>query len=146
MLFRLLVCVAVFPSVAVAQTAPLIPELSGLLPPSSGVQEIHITSSYKLTADGQFGELSVKADLEPGWHVYSVTQKSGGPMRTRIVIDSKGIELLGPFQPDRQPTIKKTEFFKVPVEEHSHRRVEFLLDSYLIPIRSQVEFCAELDG
>ncbi|MCP4195208.1 MAG: hypothetical protein GY768_31795 [Planctomycetaceae bacterium] len=123
MLFRLLVCVAVFPSVAVAQTAPLIPELSGLLPPSSGVQEIHITSSYKLTADGQFGELSVKADLEPGWHVYSVTQKSGGPMRTRIVIDSKGIELLGPFQPDRQPTIKKTEFFKVPVEEHDQQVV-----------------------
>ena len=123
MLFRLLVCVAVFPSVAVAQTAPLIPELSGLLPPSSGKQEIHITSSYKLTADGQLGELSVTADLEPGWHVYSVTQKSGGPMRTRIVLDSKGIELLGPFQPDRQPTSKKTDFFKVPVEEHDEQVV-----------------------
>lgn len=118
LLFRVLVCTALSPVIAAAQTAPLIPELSGLLPPASGQQEINISAAYKLTSDGEFGELSVTADLVPGWHVYSVTQKAGGPMRTRIEVEPNQIELLGPFQPDRQPKSKKIEFFKVPVEEH----------------------------
>ena len=121
LLSRVLVCLVLSPVVVAAQTAPLIPELGGLLPPSSGDQEIHVSASYKLTSDGRFGELSVTADLVPGWHVYSVTQKAGGPMRTQIEIESKSIELLAPFKPNRQPKIKKLEFFKVPVEEHDEQ-------------------------
>ena len=109
------------PWAAMAQTnanAPLIPELGNLLPESSGGQEVTISGSYKLTADGRYGELSVTADLKDGWHIYSVTQKSGGPQKTQIVVESKQVELLGPFVPDQKPKVKKLEYFKVPAEEH----------------------------
>ena len=109
------------PWAAMAQTnanAPLIPELGNLLPESSGGQEVTISGSYKLTADGRYGELSVTADLKDGWHIYSVTQKSGGPHKTQIVVESKQVELLGPFVPDQKPKVKKLEYFKVPAEEH----------------------------
>ncbi|MFM8892096.1 MAG: thioredoxin family protein [Planctomycetia bacterium] len=48
--------------------------------------------------------LVVTAALEPGWHLYSLEQKPGGPQATRITIakDSPG-KVAGPFRPDAPP-------------------------------------------
>ena len=48
--------------------------------------------------------LAVTATLEPGWHLYSLDQKPGGPQATRITIakDSPG-KVAGVFRPDLPP-------------------------------------------
>ncbi len=39
---------------------------------------------------GQTAKLLITAKIEPGWHLYSLTQPSGGPRPTRITIDESG--------------------------------------------------------
>ena len=44
-------------------------------------------------------ELSITADIGPGWHIYSTTQKSGGPIPTKIALaKSDRFELAGRFE------------------------------------------------
>jgi thiol:disulfide interchange protein len=68
--------------------------------------------------------LAVTATLEEGWHLYSVTQKSGGPRPTRIVLAADSARsLAGAFVPDAAPTSHEAE--DVPawkglvIEEHA---------------------------
>ena len=64
-------------------------------------------------------ELQITAKLGAGWHIYSTTQKSGGPTRTSFIIHTKGVKALGAFKPDRPPKTKKVNEFPVPLEEFS---------------------------
>lgn len=56
-------------------------------------------------------ELTLKAEIEPGWHVYSMYTPEGGPMATTLTFseDVKGVELLGKAV-ENEP---KKEFDKV---------------------------------
>ncbi|MFM7106998.1 MAG: thioredoxin family protein [Planctomycetaceae bacterium] len=67
--------------------------------------------------------LAVTATLEDGWHLYSVTQKPGGPLATRIVVAGDSPRrVAGPFVPDVEPV--RHEVADVPawkglvLEEH----------------------------
>ena len=42
-------------------------------------------------------ELTLKATIEPGWHIYSMYTPDGGPMKTTLAFEDagKGVELLG---------------------------------------------------
>jgi thiol:disulfide interchange protein len=72
-----------------------------------------------LDENGRKGRLSVTAEIAPGWHIYSVTQRSGGPQRTEIRLQpSRDFRLAGAFAPDKPPDVRQLEFFPVPVEEH----------------------------
>ncbi len=87
--------------------------------PSSDLQ---VSGKIELTRDGTQGILYVTAELGPDWHIYSVTQKAGGPMRTQVLLEpSSQIELSGPFQPDKPPKVRRLEFYDVPIEEHYGR-------------------------
>ena len=56
------------------------------------------------TAPGQPDVLAVTATIEEGWHVYSLTQKPGGPLPTRIAIAADSArKTAGGFAPDRPP-------------------------------------------
>ena len=70
--------------------------------------------------------LAVTATLEPGWHLYSLTQKRGGPRPTTITIapDSPR-QLGGGFEPDTPPDSRAVadipSWKGLVVEEHAGR-------------------------
>jgi thiol:disulfide interchange protein len=98
-------------------------QFQGLSAPGQPGSEVQVAGQIELTADGKQGVLRVTARLGPGWHIYSLTQPDGGPLRTRIVLEpSSGIELTGAFQPDNPPLVRRLDVFDVPVEEH-HEKV-----------------------
>lgn len=95
-------------------------EALGLSGKSTGQAEhVSFSGSFQCQENSRKGTLSLTAQIEPGWHVYSVTQQKGGPMASKIkVAESPDFKVLGPFQPDRSPHVKNIEIYKVPVEEH----------------------------
>jgi thiol:disulfide interchange protein len=98
---------------------PAFPDLGSLDSRESARPELEVSAQYRVAAAGGTGELSVTARLRGSWYIYSVTQKAGGPIPTKVHLDaSSDYELSGPFQPDQPPKIKSVQFFKVPVEEH----------------------------
>src|SRR5215510_4015157 len=50
---------------------------------------------------GQNAKVLITARIDPGWHLYSLTQPSGGPVPTRITIDESSIAKINgnPQQP-----------------------------------------------
>ncbi len=70
----------------------------------TGLDEDPLTLSaqFSLKQD-QSGVLTVTAKLSPGWHIYSVTQPSGGPIKTSFKVNTVGVELVGPPLPTTLP-------------------------------------------
>jgi thiol:disulfide interchange protein len=109
---------------AQAQDAPklnLIQELD--LPPFAGgsaqAKPAEFSASFTVERDSRRGTLSLTANVEPEWHIYSLTQKPGGTMPSKITpAASTNYKLLGAFQPDRLPSIKQVAVYPVPIEEH----------------------------
>ncbi|MFN9370005.1 MAG: cytochrome c biogenesis protein CcdA [Planctomycetia bacterium] len=105
----------------------------GVLPPAGGDAVAAVAETFgapvRVSAKiepGQSGNpdvLAVQAVLEEGWHLYSVTQKRGGPKPTRITLAADSPrQTAGPFVPD-SPAV--TRFYDdvaawrgIPVEEH----------------------------
>lgn len=87
----------------------------------SGASEEHVgfSAGFTVQENSRRGTLRLTARIEPGWHVYSVTQQKGGPMASKIkVAESADFQMLGPFQPDQAPHIKHDKLYRVPLEEH----------------------------
>jgi thiol:disulfide interchange protein DsbD len=63
---------------------------------------------------GQSAKILLTAKIEPGWHLYSLTQPAGGPRPTRITIDeSSPIKIDGkPQQP--KPKVAPDPNFSIP--------------------------------
>jgi suppressor for copper-sensitivity B len=67
-------------------------------------EPVAITAAVEPGRDGGADTLAVTARLEPGWHLYSVTQKPGGPIATRITVAKDSPRsATGPFLPDAEP-------------------------------------------
>lgn len=78
-----------------------------------------LSAWFKVREGTRRGTLSLKVELQPGWHVYSIAQPKGGPAPSVIkVASSDEYKLLGDFQPDRPPRVKPPDVFPVPSEEH----------------------------
>src|SRR5690606_37450614 len=58
--------------------------------PGIGGQEEEPTFSaqFQIEKGSQAGRLQIKLQLPPEWHVYSLTQKKGGPLPSKIAVDS----------------------------------------------------------
>ncbi len=68
--------------------------------------------------------LAVTLVIEEGWHLYSVTQKPGGPLATRITVGSASPrQVTGPFVPDEPPHVRQVEdvpaWKGLAIEEHA---------------------------
>ncbi len=68
--------------------------------------------------------LYITADITPGYHIFSITQKAGGPLKTKLVVnDAAGVRLLenGTFAPKPAPYVHRDEvaFPGIDLEEHS---------------------------
>ena len=90
---------------------------------TSKPKALSVTAYIEKSKDGS-AILSVAVRLEPGWHIYSVTQKppgqSGGPMRTQLQVDpSTAYQVNGKPTTKSKPTILKYEFWPdLEVETH----------------------------
>ncbi len=82
-------------------------------------------AKYFVDASGTQGRLDVIVNVDRGWHIYSVTQPSGGPMKTKLSIESpESVKLAGKFAPDEAPHKSVSEIFKgITIEEHGGRVV-----------------------
>lgn len=80
--------------------------VSGLAIVSSAQIPNPVNLSAKLDPNpvkaGLKAKVTITAAIESGWHLYSLTQPSGGPRPTRITIDETG-----PFKADGKPTQPK---------------------------------------
>lgn len=85
------------------------------------------TAPYSISAQftpakaGQPARLFVTAKIGEGWHVYSVTQPPGGPVRTKITLEEKQpATLAGDFRSIKPPeTHPEPAFNNLPVETHA---------------------------
>ncbi len=103
---------------------PLVEPPDGLagLVPSAGDHQISVSARFTIDGSGRKGRLAITAEMAPGWHVYSLTQRPGGPQRTEIRLEPSGqFRLAGAFASDKPPEVRQLEFFPVPVEEHHDR-------------------------
>ncbi|MCG8650599.1 MAG: hypothetical protein MI861_12255, partial [Pirellulales bacterium] len=76
-------------------------------------------ANYSLSESGR-GRLEVGVDISHGWHIYSLTQKPGGPFKTTLKVNSpKSVELLAPFTPSESPAVHVSDIYNgLKIEEH----------------------------
>ncbi len=102
-------------SVASGQNTSL--DLTGFA--ASG-ERVAITAEVVAGEGDRPAELQITAQVLPGWHMYSITQKSGGPKPTRINLTaSDQYRVLGPFQANPPAVAHHYDFWPdLDVEEH----------------------------
>lgn len=87
-----------------------------------GRAESHVSLAAEFSAPGPDGasRLFITATMKPGWHIYSITQPPGGPVRTAIKLaPSKAFKLVGDFRSSPQPEKKREAAFNnIVVESH----------------------------
>ena len=83
---------------------------------------VAVEGQFTTPTDDDPARLFITAKLAPGWHIYSITQAPGGPIRTKIKLDrSEAFELLGEFRPISPPDKKKEDIWSDPnliIESH----------------------------
>ena len=120
-LLALLVTTTLFAEVGPGKfnVAEGLPDLIGKTP--SG-QQVTVKGRFILDKSQSKGYLQVKAYIADHWHIYSITQPQGvgAPLRTSIHVgESSEFKITGPFTPLVAPTIKRSEYVSVPIEEHA---------------------------
>ncbi len=105
-------------------------------------------ATYELEKDSKRGQLHVTADIQDGWHMYSVTQQPGGPQESRLGAVSDFVEIIGPFTADHPPEITQEDVWPgLPIEEH-HGQVTwtapFQLTKEIQPASTPIDI--EIDG
>jgi suppressor for copper-sensitivity B len=86
-------------------------------------EPVEVTAVIESNAGGGPDTLAVTATLEAGWHLYSITQRPGGPLATKITIagDSPR-QPAGSFTAEPSPTTRMIDdvpaWEGIPIEEH----------------------------
>ncbi len=77
------------------------------------------TAIYSVTEPG-VGLLTVEVALGRSWHIYSVTQKPGGPLKTKLSIAAPAdVKVTAAFQPNSPPKKSVSSVYDgLTVEEH----------------------------
>lgn len=94
-------------------------------------QPVHWTVSAPARAvtRGDIAAVTLTAVIERGWHVYSLTQPSGGPFALRVTLAGDSALVLAEPVRGPAPEVVATSAFGVPVELYSGRSV------FAVPIR-----------
>ena len=105
------------------------PVLAGDFDPLADVagelgQPVTITAVIEPGVGGKADVIAVTATLEDGWHLYSVTQKPGGPLATKIALAADSPrQAAGAFVPSEPPhsrTVDDVPAWKgLAIEEHA---------------------------
>ena len=102
------------------------------------------TFSQKSLGNNEY-ELVLKAELDPGWTVYSMYTPEGGPMATTVTLNQagKGIELVGKAQ-ENEPHKKYDEIFGVDVwyfsGEFIIRQKVKVTDATIVSVKGSIEY------
>ncbi len=95
--------------------------------PGGEQQVMKLKSQFTPAKDGQPARLFVTAIIADHWHIYSITQPSGGPIRTKIEIKSpkenSPVKLLDDFRAYPEPKKGKQPeaFGNIVIETHADR-------------------------
>lgn len=131
-------------------------------------EPVTISASIERGVEGGPDMLAVKATLEEGWHLYSITQKPGGPLATKLTVAADSPrQLAGSFAADPPPAVRMVEdvpaWKGLPIEEHAERvtwraplaagtgevrgsvRLQLCQDTSCLPPRT-IAFTATADG
>ena len=125
--------------------------------PDFGGQPFSVTSKFQSYEDSNKGLLTVTAEVEAPWHIYSLTQAEGGPLKSKITPEtSDKFKLTGKFESDSDPHIKLEDAFD-PVESEYYEGIvnwsapiEFADDVDPEELAIEIAFkglrCADLQG
>ncbi|HJT35384.1 MAG TPA: hypothetical protein VJ783_25385, partial [Pirellulales bacterium] len=95
-------------------------------PLGGGLNDALVTASAKATFDrgSRSGILSVTAEIAEGWHIFAITQASGGPVATQIRLKkSTQYQVVGDFKSSPEPIthFDHAAYADLPLEEHERR-------------------------
>jgi suppressor for copper-sensitivity B len=87
-------------------------------------EPVEIEATIEPGRDGGPDTLVIRAEIEEGWHLYSVTQKPGGPLATKIAVAADSArQVTGAFVPDEKPHVRMVDdvpaWKGLPIEEHA---------------------------
>jgi thiol:disulfide interchange protein len=80
--------------------------------------DVQLSAGFQVVERTGEGKLYVTAEVSPGWHIYSLTQKPGGPLKSELRVTPSSRFELGAFEPDVAPKVHKVPEFTALVEEH----------------------------
>ena len=92
--------------------------LTGFAGSQVSAQELSIESEFQLKKDSRTGVITVTAQVPDDWHTFSVTQKPGGPMKSKLTAGAAGAKTLGEFVPSEPAHVSYNDIFELDVEEH----------------------------
>ncbi len=96
--------------------------LDGLNGESDTDQPVTLSAQFTAPTAERPAILMVTAKIAPNWHVYSLTQPSGGPTKTKIELTpSPDYHLIGQFRANPAPTsrVDQEAWVGLTIEEHA---------------------------
>src|SRR3990172_8325532 len=87
-------------------------------------EPVQIAAQFTAPTADRPAVLAITAEIEPGWHVYSITQPPGGPTKTKIELTpSPDYQLAGEFRAYPEPTkrVDNEAWVGLTIEEHADR-------------------------
>lgn len=82
-------------------------------------ETVELEAEFKLKPGTRLGMLNVTATVIDDWHIFSITQVPGGPIRSKIsVAESEQYKLKGRFVALDEPHGEMSDIYKIIVEEH----------------------------
>jgi suppressor for copper-sensitivity B len=92
--------------------------------PGAGGDIVKTSAYFTAPQAGKPAMLFVTAEIAPDWHIYSLTQPSGGPVKSKLKITaSPDFKLTGEFKPLDPPAVHHYDDIwpGLPVEEYEKR-------------------------
>ncbi len=127
----------------------------GAFDSSTDAKPATITAQFTAATDERPAVIMITAKITPGWHVYSITQPPGGPLKTKIQLTpSDQYHVLGDFSaiPAPKSHIDKVAWVGLELQEHEgevtwYAPIEFAagVDAKTLEIRGTVtaQVCKE---
>jgi suppressor for copper-sensitivity B len=94
----------------------------GAFDDEAGADPVSFSSVFTMPSADRPALVAITARIEPGWHVYSLTQPPGGPQKTTIEVEpSPAYKLLAPFraQPEAKKRIDNEIWVGLEIQEHA---------------------------
>ena len=86
-------------------------------------ETLTLNATLKAVEGGPAGILELDATIAADWHLYSLTQPPGGPLRTKLELQATPpLELTGTWKASQPPKVRRVpEYPGVDLEEHSDK-------------------------